>query len=422
MVLDRHGALQRLPFWLTLAAAVAPVVSIATSHTLLALAFTALLAEWAAKRDARLRFPPIGLPLALFLGGTVLSLLVSGHIAEGWPQIRKFYVILLPLATVATAFRRTGDGVSLVCWWALGASCSAVLGLYQFTQRFLAARETGAGLYEALVGNRITGFMNLWMTFGGQLMIALLMVMALLMFSKRGRRRGALLAAAALLIALGLAFTLTRGPWVGVGAGALYLIWRWNRRALLAAPVLLAALFFLAPSTLRERVASIAQPRSQLDSNQHRILVWRTGLEMIRAHPWFGLGPEQVAAQFEDYIPADFPRPLPLGWRRHLHNIYLQYGAERGVPVLLAFLWLIAKALRDFWRAARSRPSGPDAPKALLHGAIAVIIAALVAGVFEHNLGDSEVLQMFLTVVALGYCVRGQEQPAGTPPAVNQYL
>ena len=39
----------------------------------------------------------------------------------------------------------------------------------------------------------------------------------------------------------------------------------------------------------------------------------------------------------------------------------------------------------------------------MLHGCITVIIGVLVAGCLEHNLGDSELLQLFLTVIAIGY-------------------
>mgnify|MGYP001229609436 CR=1 FL=1 len=105
---------------------------------------------------------------------------------------------------------------------------------------------------------------------------------------------------------------------------------------------------------------------------------------MIKAHPWFGLGPEQVGEQFDRYVPAGFPRPLPWGWRRHLHNVYLQYAAERGVPVLLAFLWLMARVLRDFHRAAARAPAGRGQARALLEGATSAIIAVLVAGLFER--------------------------------------
>jgi putative inorganic carbon (hco3(-)) transporter len=69
---------------------------------------------------------------------------------------------------------------------------------------------------------------------------------------------------------------------------------------------------------------------------------------------------------------------------------------------LLIFLWLIAKILWDFARALRRKPANPEA-RFLLHGAIAAIIALLAEGFTEYNLGDSEVLTMFLAVVAFGY-------------------
>ena len=53
---------------------------------------------------------------------------------------------------------------------------------------------------------------------------------------------------------------------------------------------------------------------------------------MIRAHPILGLGPEQVGKVFLAYVPPDILSPLPKGWYGHLHNIYLQFAAERGLP------------------------------------------------------------------------------------------
>ena len=104
-----------------------------------------------------------------------------------------------------------------------------------------------------------------------------------------------------------------------------------------------------------------------------------------------------------EYLPADIPRPLPAGSYMHLHNIYLEYAAERGIPVLLIFLWLMGKILWDFGRGVRALPRVPDDRRFLLHGGIAVVISLLIEGFADVNLGDSEVLTMFLVVVALGY-------------------
>jgi O-antigen ligase len=107
-------------------------------------------------------------------------------------------------------------------------------------------------------------------------------------------------------------------------------------------------------------------------------------------------------AQFDRYVPADVPRPLPEGWYGHLHNIYLQYAAERGIPTLFALLWMIGKILWDFARALRGKVAATEA-RFVLHGAIAVTAAILAEGLLEYNLGDSEVLMLFLAVVAFGY-------------------
>jgi O-antigen ligase len=109
------------------------------------------------------------------------------------------------------------------------------------------------------------------------------------------------------------------------------------------------------------------------------------------------------------YVPPDIPRPLPHGWYGHLHNVYLQYAAERGVPALVFVIWFIGKTLFDFVRSA-SRQGRASSRVYVLHGAVAAILAVLAAGWFEYNLGDSEVLTMFLAVIACGY-VFGKETP-----------
>jgi hypothetical protein len=155
---------------------------------------------------------------------------------------------------------------------------------------------------------------------------------------------------------------------------------------------------------VRERVVTVVKPHGDLESNAQRAVARRVGWEMVKAHPWFGLGPEQINPQFQAWVPADIPRPLPPGWYGHLHNIYLQYAAERGIPALAAIMWMIGKTLVDFAAELRRRPATWQA-RYVLHGSIAATLAVLGAGFFEYNLGDSEVLTMFLSVIACGYSV-----------------
>jgi len=391
---SRQAFFERAALGLSFGATVSALFSIAVCQSLMALALAALLLS----RD-RLHFPPVKLPLALFFLGTLVSLAFSIDPAAGLPQIRKFYVFLIMLL-VASALRERAHLRLLLVASAVVASLSAGLALSQFLDKWREAAAQGYDFYFYYVGERITGFMSHWQTFGGEMMLVLLMISACILFAQPTRRYIFLWIAAAGLIAAAIVLGFTRNIWLGTAVGGLYLLWFWRRWVIALVPVALVLVVLLGPASIRTRVTSIFQPQGETDSNQHRVVCYRTGLRMIAAHPLVGVGPEQVGPQFDDYVPADVPRPLPEGWYGHLHNIYLQFAAERGIPTALALFWMFGKILFDFYRAGR-RARGET--RAGLLGASACIIAILTAGFFEYNLGDSEVITLLLAIVAAGY-------------------
>ena len=85
---------------------------------------------------------------------------------------------------------------------------------------------------------------------------------------------------------------------------------------------------------------------------------------------------------------------------------------------MLILMWLLFEILFDFWRGLRALPPGRSDRRFLLHGGIAVVLATMAEGFVELNLGDSEVLTMFLVVVACGYVALEKEfADAFSPPA-----
>ncbi len=387
--------LDRSAFYLTCGALLSILFSIAASQILLALALAALLFS-----SQKIRLPPIKLPLTLFVAGTVISLLASGHIQQGMPQIRKFYVFFILLVAYST-FRQIWEIRAVVLLWAGIATLSAARSLFQFWRIYQQSQQQHIGFYDFYVGSRITGFMSHWMTFGGEEMIVLLLLASFLFFSSypRWKKAGWLCAA---ILACSMVLGFTRSIFLlGFPIGLLYLLWFWKKWLVAAVPAVALIVFFLGPHALKERLISVVEPHGEVDSNRHRAILRETGAVIIRAHPWLGLGPEQVKYQFDRWVPAS-ALPLPVGYYGHLHNIYLQYAAERGLPTLAIFLWLIVKILWDFAVALRRKLIAPEA-RFVLHGAIAVILAILAEGFAENNLGDSEVLTMFLAVVAFGY-------------------
>ena len=390
----------RAACWCSFGSAVAILFSIAVSQILLALAVAALLIS-----GEKLRLPPIKLPLALFMIGTLISWALSGEMQAGLPQIRKFFVFL-ELLVVYSTLRDLVVIRRLFLVSAGVASVAAVRGFAQFAARIHQARLLGQNFYEYYVAQRITGFMSHWMTYSGEEMFVLIMLGAFLLFAPISRIWLYVWTLCAALIAAALLLSETRSIWVATAVAGLYLIWFWRRWMIALVPVAVVLVFLFSPESIRERFTSLIQPKGEIDSNQHRIVTWETGFRMIEEHPWFGVGPEGVKLHFEEYVPAQVPRPLPAGWYGHLHNIYLQYAAERGVPTMLLMMWMLVQILYDFWRALRILPPGRSNQKFLLHGGIAVVLATMVEGFAEYNLGDTEVLTVFLVVVASGYLAR----------------
>jgi putative inorganic carbon (hco3(-)) transporter len=382
--------------WLTFASAVSILFGIAFSQSFQALAVVALLLS-----GEKLRLPPIKLLLGLFLLGTVIALALSGHPREGIPQIRKFYVFL-ELLVVYSCLRDMRQIRWVFLTWGGFASITALIGFVQFARKLQQARELHQNDYSYYVSERITGLMSHWNTFSAQEMFALTMLAAFLFFSPSARKRMWVWIVCAALMAMAVLLAETRAVWIGMGIAALYLTWFWKCWMVAAAPVVIVIAFLVSPPVVKDRFTSLLHPKG-VDSNAFRLVTWRTGFEMIKAHPFFGLGPEGPKYHFDEWVPKDIPRPLPAGWYGHLHNIYLQYSAERGIPTMLILLSILLKMLYDFWRALRQLPPGRSDARFLLHGGIAVILATLAEGVFEYNLGDSEVLTMFLVVVACAY-------------------
>ncbi len=286
--------------------------------------------------------------------------------------------------------------------WAGVGTLSGLAGLAQFLHRRREGLAQHADSYAYLLDGRMTGFASHWMTFGGEEMIVLLMLVSFLLFSGRNKWK-ALAWPPVLILALSITLGMTRCIFLlGLPLGLAYLLWQRSRLLVAALPLIAAAGIAVAPAAVRERIVSVTNPHGDVDSNSHRAVCRIVGWEMVKAHPLFGLGPEQVGKQFDRYVPAKVHRPLPRGWYGHLHNIYLQYAAERGVIGLLSILWLIGKCLTDFRRCLRRGLVHPET-RWVVHGAVSVILAVLAEGVFEYNLGDSEVLTLFLSAIACGY-------------------
>ena len=416
-------------------------ISIAASQTALAAA-AVLYAVHLLKDKPGLRFLPVKLPLGLFCIFSVLSIFWAVNPDAGWFAVRKlvlFVVWLLAVNLVVSArhLQRLLDALFLM------ASLTGLVAIVQFVLQYRDVRAHHPGeIYRYLESTRIHGFMGHWMNFGGQQMLVFAFLLAFLLLSNVEKPQGWIASPAlqhsdqnastqtqnpvssfrvSLLwwilfapVVIAIVLNFTRGVWLGCFVATIYLVARWKPRALWAMPVLLALVYVAAPSLVRERIRLAVHP-AQEPALSIRLEMWQVALRMIGAHPWAGVGPNNIEEVYNLYLP---PGKTPeVGYHNHFHNDYLQFAAERGLPCLASWLWLVAALGWSIWKT-RSRLSSQ---KWIADAALAAGLAILVEGCFEFNFGTSPVLMLFLFVTSTPFVAERCQEP-GLTKKLNERL
>lgn len=348
----------------------------------------------------RLDFPPVKLPLALFCLTSILSVWWAANPGVGWFAVRKLvlFLILLLAANLVTSARHLEFLYRALF---LESAVAGVVAVGQFVVQYRAVRALYPDrIYYHMTSDRISGFMGHWMNFGGQQMLIFAALLAFLLLAARVKKTWWMVLA---VIAVSIVLNFTRGVWLGCFVAAVYLVARRRPRWLWALPVLLLAGYFAAPELLRQRVRILANPSAD-PALSIRFEMWQVAGRMIQKHPWLGVGPNNIEQVYVLYLPlGKSPEP---GYHGHFHNNFLQFGAERGLPCLAAWVWLMG-ALGWNFRKIRRRLK---LSRWVADGAMAAWLAVLVEGCFEFNFGTSPVLMLFLFVAATPFIAERVEQ------------
>ncbi|PYN66219.1 MAG: hypothetical protein DMD90_07920 [Candidatus Rokuibacteriota bacterium] len=383
-------------------------VGLAFSITLAesALAALALRLAW---RLVSGRARPVDWPLALpFAAWTVASLVAAGlsneplssvvPAAKGVLLIVTFYAMLDALPDAGAADRFLSGLLVLV-------AIVALLGIVQV------AICPGPGGTAAALGplgrkcHRARGFYSIYMTLAGVLSLVLLATAPRLSASAAARPEQWRIIAW-LLTGAGFALTYVRGAWIGfvAGIGTLLAVVRRGRIVVAAGVLILAVVVVLAPG-VRHRAESIVDPNDP--TARERVLMWRSGLAMVRDHPLLGVGPGGVKREYPRYASPDALQQR----RGHLHNTPLQILVERGVIGLGAWLAIFVVFFTRAGTILRHLAATAQRERALVTGCIAALVGFLVGGLTEYNFGDSEVVMIAYVVMAVPFVVGRDGSP-----------
>jgi O-antigen ligase len=374
-------------------------------------------------------FPPVKLPLGLFCLGTVISVLWAANPTVGWFAVRKLvlFVILLLGANLIASSKHLEF---LYRGLFLESALTGLVGIGQFVWQYQQVRAVHPDqIYFYMTAERISGFMGHWMNFGGQQMLIFAALLAFLLPAPKTEARASGIRVSGFgirkentgpvagwaiwwllwgVVVASIVLNFTRGVWLGCFVATLYLVARWKPRWLWALPVLLLVGYLAAPSLVRRRVEVLRHP-SRDPALSIRFEMWQVAGRMMQKHPFLGVGPNNIEQVYALYLPpGKSPEP---GYHAHFHNNLFQFGAERGLPVLAAWVWLMGALGWHCWRI-RHRLSGSGHRTWVADAALAGWLAMLVEGCFEFNFGTSPVLMLFLFVVSTPFVAEPSPVPA----------
>ncbi len=333
------------------------------------------------------RTTPVHLPIGVFVALSVVSALFSTLPSRSLQELKGFSTFLLvPFA--AALLRDESDVEVTVDLWRISA-------LIVIGRGFAEMLDGRGGLAE-----RLTGGLSSHMTFSGLLLPFILILLA--RAAVRGRSAADRLTDGAIAAVgmVALVMTLTRSAWLGFGVGLAALFLASRPRLLILVPVLAGALVAAGPEAVTRRALSMFDRADA--TARDRIVMWEAGVAMVKDHPLTGVGPGRVKELYPEYRRPGFVEPRP----GHLHNNLIMIAAETGLPSLGAYLWFLVA----FVRGAAPFARGPwTRVQAVARGSVAAMVALFVAGLFEYNFGDVEILRVTLLLsvfpfVALAAC------------------
>lgn len=357
---------------------------------------------------------PIHMLVLLYWGVSTLATAASPVRAAAFVGWQKLTLYLMLFALMARVLRSSRIRSIVIAVYLHAALLVSVYGLQQWFAG-PAALATWVDPESPLSRTpRVYSYLGNPNLLAGYLIPAIILSVVA-MFAWRGWIRKALAATMAIANTACIVLTFSRGGWIGVAAAGFVLVgllfhwwsvhlpvfWRkWGVPIVLGGAAALLILAVVAVEPLRQRVASIFVGRGD-SSNNFRINVWLSVIEMIRDRPILGIGPGNVA----------FNRVYPIYQRPRFtalsaYSILLEILVETGIIGLTCFVWLLIVTFHSGWLQLQKLRRLRRRDGFWLMGAIAVVV-----GLLSHNLFDTvwyrpqiNTLWWLMMALIAGYC------------------
>ncbi len=341
-------------------------------------------------RRFQLMRTPLNIPIAAFLIAAAIGVIMAvdlkhslkGYMTLGWISI--FFLFVNNVKDV-TQFKRLIRILILI---------TTIAGAYAIFQHFTRIDFFGNVKYVQKSLSRSTGFFNSPQTFGNYILLVLPVVLGLSFYSNT-RREKRWLQLSGLIILTAIIFSYTRGVWLGLIGGLIFMAILRSKKLLLlvVTGIIVGSMFlvFLPSSRVTQRVVGTFKSERPVGD---RIYFWQGSLRIIRDYPITGLGWEGFRIVYPKYKPAK-GRQLVC----HAHNNFIDMAVDSGLLGLGIFLWLLVTIYKVGFHIFKELEQGYF--KGIAWGFLGSFTAFLIAGLGQYNFGDSEVVMLFYFLLAM---------------------
>lgn len=272
---------------------------------------------------------------------------------------------------------------------------------FRDVERLALAHLVGASLYCVMILTRFSpgaggrlGDLYYYDSNDLSLLIVSTLPFAVYALGVRGAWKKFLAMAAALIFVVAIVQSGSRGGFLGLIAVGLFLLFGYRsvpaRVRLGAVAGVLVLLISFAGPRYWEMMGTLLKPTEDYNwSGQNdvgRMAIWTRGMGYMADRPILGVGVQGFATAEGTLSEISRRQQYGIGFKwSTAHNSFVQIGAELGVPGLVAFILLLASAVRGAWTAGTGRrgpPRGGGRPRAMGQALVGALVGYMVAGFF----------------------------------------
>lgn len=195
-----------------------------------------------------------------------------------------------------------------------------------------------------------------------------------------------------------LIFSHSRSNWIGLGIAIIIYLTYTHKHYFVSKKSVVVILIMILIISLSLGVFISNKEDIELQRlSTGRYYIWEAGINMIKTHPFLGVGMGNFYRDLNEYYDKDI---IPWTKHEHAHNMYLQIFAEQGIFNFIVFILIICQiSIIGFKKLNNLKENSYK--KYVLLGAFFGFIAILAESLLDYTLLTAPLFLIFAILISL---------------------